>query len=61
MVYSLWPVSDVGTMAFMEAFHEELASGDVGASWLAARDRLAADGYPPLVYGAFVLGGSLKL
>lgn len=61
VVYSLWPVSDVGTMAFMEAFHEELASGDVGASWLAARDRLAADGYPPLVYGAFVLGGSLKL
>lgn len=61
VVYSLWPVSDVGTMAFMEAFHEELASGDVGTSWLAARDRLAADGYPPLVYGAFVLGGSLKL
>ena len=32
VVYSLWPVSDVGTMAFMEAFHEALVSGDVGAS-----------------------------
>lgn len=61
VVYSLWPVSDEGTMAFMEAFHEGLSEGDVGSSWLAARDRLEADGYPPLVYGAFVLGGSLTL
>ena len=61
VINSLWPVSDEGTLAFMTAFHEELISGDIGASWLAARDQLRLAGYPPFVYGAFVVGGSLSL
>ena len=32
--------------------------GDYGAAWLAARDLLRAQGFPPSVYGAFVLGGA---
>lgn len=57
---SLWPVEDEGTRAFMVAFHERARSGDYGAAWLAARDRLRAAGQPPFVYGAFVLGGALS-
>ncbi len=61
VINSLWPVSDEGTLAFMVAFHEGLAEGDVGSAWLAARDKLRSEGFPPFVYGAFVVGGSLKL
>lgn len=61
VINSLWPVSDEGTLAFMTAFHEGLENGDIGASWLAARDQLRLAGYPPFVYGAFVVGGSLRL
>ncbi|MCH8091085.1 MAG: CHAT domain-containing protein [Proteobacteria bacterium] len=61
VINSLWPVTDEGTLAFMTAFHEGLKNGDIGSSWLAARDQLRRAGYPPLVYGAFVVGGSLSL
>ena len=57
---SLWPVEDRGTRRFMEVFHERAVDGDYGAAWLAARDRLKAEGFPPAVYGAFVLGGALR-
>ena len=61
VINSLWPVTDEGTLASMTAFHEGLKNGDVGSSWLAARDQLRRAGFPPLVYGAFVVGGSLRL
>ena len=57
---SLWPVSDAGTRRFMESFHRALQVGDYGQAWLAARDETAAAGFPPSVYGAFVLGGALR-
>lgn len=55
---SLWPVYDKPTRRFMEVFHAKAKDGDVGAAWLAARDALRAEGFPPAVYGAFVLGGA---
>ncbi len=61
VINSLWPVDDAGTLAFMSAFHRGAAGGDIGGAWLAARDRLKRQGYPPFVYGAFVVGGALRL
>ena len=58
VVNSLWPIDDAGTKAFMEAFHSVAKGGDYGKAWLTARDKLRTEGYPPSVYGAFVLGGS---
>lgn len=57
---SLWPVEDEGTRLFMEKFHKEAFSGDYGSAWLKARDELQRKGFPPSVFGAFVLGGSLR-
>lgn len=58
---SLWPVADEGTLAFMTAFHEKaVRSGDYAGAWLAARRATEAAGYPPSVYGAFVLGGAAR-
>ena len=62
VVNSLWPVHDKPTRTFMRVFHEALGDGrDVAAAWVAARDRLRADGFPPSIYGAFVLGGAAKI
>jgi len=58
VVNSLWPVEDAGTKVFMETFHQNLPNG-AGAAWLAARDATREAGFPPAVYGAFVLGGAL--
>lgn len=61
VVNSLWPISDEGTRIFMTVFHGEvIKSGDPAAAWLAARDHLRDEGYPPSVYGAFVVGGAVN-
>ncbi len=57
---SLWPVDDAGTRAYMEAFHTAARGRDYGRAWLAARDASRVQGFPPSVYGAFVLGGALR-
>ncbi len=61
---SLWSVQDKGTQAFMTRFHAIAQTGpqrgDYGAAWLAARDAVKKLGYPPAVYGAFILGGSAR-
>jgi CHAT domain-containing protein len=57
---SLWPVDDVATQQFMEIFHTQSREGNFGDAWLAARDFLRNRGYAPSVYGAFILGGSLR-
>jgi CHAT domain-containing protein len=56
---SLWPVEDEATRLFMETFYENSSEGNYGRAWIAARDRLKMQGYPPSAYGAFVLGGRL--
>ena len=60
VVNSLWPIDDMGTRAFMEAFHPKAKQGDYAKAWKQARDHLKAAGYPPSVYGAFVLGGAAR-
>ncbi|MEM9061851.1 MAG: CHAT domain-containing protein [Pseudomonadota bacterium] len=55
---SLWPVYDKPTRRFMEVFHSKARTGKIGNAWIAARDTLRAEGFPPSVYGAFVLGGT---
>jgi hypothetical protein len=62
VVNSLWPIDDAGTMIYMQVFHESVQQdGNLARAWLAARDHLMAQGYPPSVYGAFVLGGTARL
>lgn len=61
VVNSLWPVHDKPTRLFMDVFHREAVRGDLGKAWLAARNRLRDEGFPPSIYGAFVLGGSARL
>ena len=58
VVNSLWPVEDAPTQLYMEAFHERARHGDYAGGWLLARNRLREAGYPPSVYGAFILGGA---
>lgn len=58
VVNSLWPVEDAATQLYMEAFHERARHGDYAGGWILARDRLRKAGFPPAVYGAFILGGS---
>lgn len=58
---SLWPVDDLGTLSFMTTFHQALEGGDIGKAWLAARNATKREGYPPSVYGAFVIGGALQM
>lgn len=60
VVSSLWPVDDASTKLFMETFHQHAKNGNYGAAWLAARNQLRSKGFPPSVYGAFVLGGAAK-
>ena len=60
VVNSLWSISDEGTLRFMEVFHKVAKEGDLGAAWLSARDTLKSEGFPPAVYGAFVLGGAVR-
>ncbi len=55
---SLWQIEDVGTMAFMEKFHQLAVDGDYGKAWLGARNHVKGLGYPASVYAAFVLGGA---
>ena len=55
---SLWPVYDKPTRRFMEVFHDRARGGEIGQAWIAARDVLRSEGFPPSVYGAFVLGGA---
>ncbi len=57
---SLWPVLDQPPRLFMEEFHRHAASGDYGEAWLSARNLLKSEGFPPSIYGAFVLGGSSR-
>ncbi len=57
---SLWPVDDSGTLTFMTAFHKAALEGDYAGAWLAARKVTQEAGYPPSVYGAFVLGGAAR-
>jgi len=57
VVNSLWPVDDAGTRVFMEALHRNLPSGP-GTAWRIAKDETLKAGYPPAVFGAFVLGGA---
>lgn len=60
LLSTLWTVEDEATARFMEQFHVSLQQGSsAGWAWLAARDRVKSDGYPPSSYGAFILGGSL--
>ncbi len=61
VVNSLWPVHDKPTRKFMEVFHRAARGGDVGDAWLKARNALRAEGLPPSVYGAFVLGGAARI
>ena len=58
VVNSLWPVEDAPTQLYMEAFHERARFGDYAGGWILARDRLRKAGYPPSVYGSFILGGA---
>ena len=58
VVNSLWPVHDEPTRRFMEEFHRDAREGAYGEAWVRARDSLRAHGYPPSIYGAFVLGGA---
>jgi tetratricopeptide (TPR) repeat protein len=58
---SLWPVEDAATKAYMDAFHKEARRSDIGTAWLRARDHLVSEGYPPMAYGAFVLGGTTDI
>lgn len=58
VIHSLWPVFDRPTRIFMEEFHRHARSGDYGRAWLRARDLLKREGFPPSVFGAFVLGGA---
>ena len=60
MINSLWPVYDRPTQSYMVTFHKQAKSGDYGKAWIAARDMLKAQGFPPSIYGAFVLGGALQ-
>ena len=60
MLNSLWPVEDEGTKTFMTRFHELARKGDFGAAWLGARDAVKQKGFPPSVYGAFILGGGAR-
>lgn len=60
VVSSLWTVEDEGTRLFMETFHRQARDGNFGATWLTARNTLREKGYPPFIYGAFVLGGALQ-
>lgn len=57
---SLWPIEDQGTMKFMQVFHSEAMKGDYGNAWLSARNHLKREGFPPSVYGAFILGGMMR-
>jgi CHAT domain-containing protein len=55
---SLWPIEDEGTRTFMQSFHAAARRGDYAAAWQQARDETRAKGFPPSVYGAFILGGA---
>ena len=61
VITSLWPVSDEGTRIYMQEFHRYARFGDFGYAWLEARTAARQHGLPPSVYGAFVLGGALRL
>lgn len=61
VVNSLWPVYDKPTRRFMEVFHTHAGGGDIGGAWLRARNTLRDEGFPPAIYGAFVLGGATRI
>jgi hypothetical protein len=46
---------------FMEVFHRKARNGEIGKAWVAARNTLRHEGFPPSVYGAFVLGGTDRI
>ncbi|MBL0707489.1 MAG: CHAT domain-containing protein, partial [Sulfurimonas sp.] len=54
---SLWAIDDKGTKEFMKVFHSFAKNGDYAKAYKMARDSLKSDGYPPSIYGAFVLQG----
>ena len=57
-ISALWPVDDLATVQFFEAFYQQLAAGHSPAqSLLAARQALARAGSPPQDWAAFVLQG----
>jgi len=58
ILHSLWPIEDDGTLEYMKAFHAAARAGDYAGAWIAARNALRDAGYPPSVYGAFILGGA---
>jgi len=61
MLTSLWPVDDEGSRLFMKVFHETSQDGDLGKAWLTARNHLKKLNYSPLIYSAFILGGTDKI
>ncbi len=61
VLYSLWPISDEGTREFMTAFYRHVRySNDPVLAWADATARLREEGYPPSVYGAFIVGGAVR-
>ncbi len=58
---SLWEIDDQGTLVFMKSFHQNLDEGkNYGEAWVSARNHTKSEGFPPSVYGAFILGGMIK-
>ncbi|SFV67281.1 FOG: TPR repeat [hydrothermal vent metagenome] len=57
---SLWEIEDEGTKNFMKIFHQYAKDGEYIKGYKKAIDILKAKGYPPSVYGAFILNGTDK-
>lgn len=54
---TLWEVDDDGTKEFMKEFHRYAKNGDYMEGYHLAKKKLKDAGYPPSIYGAFVLYG----
>lgn len=54
---TLWEVDDKGTKEFMKVFHQYAKNGHYSQGYMKARQHLKDRGYPPSIYGAFILNG----
>ena len=54
---TLWEVDDQGTKEFMKVFHTHAKKGNYAKGYMKARQHLKDRGYPPSIYGAFILNG----